>query len=534
MNNFRIFITSVFAVAAMLLAPQIAIGQVVGLAGSNDKTTVKVPPAYGVWTTVEGDKPEERIEVMRLKVYPQAAPVPALRYRLVPDPAERTEGNAAPAYLKAMGFVEQTNARIALSKQQRKWYDEATTEQQADGDYPPENWRQMSPDKLPLKEVESYLQLIRFQEPMLYDAARRKNYSQDRAMEREPNPVGYLLPEVQQMRELARHQILRLRYAIAQNRIDDAVEIVGQMLAMANHIGQDEFMVSTLVGVAIQGMATTEGLALSQQSTAPNLYWAIAACPKPLIDVSNSLETERQFSVRQFPLLKEVDETVRSKEYWADFARRFVPLWNEYASTMNDWNQGESLPSNVDSFQLASKIAAQYEPARRFLSEACGISNVQLDAYPATQIVFLAMVKYHAIVMDEATISFYLPFSTQQKFPKLPVRKKWNSELGWMATSLEMVTLVASEQIVNAIARMKQWMALWKTVEALRMTAFANGGQPPTSLDDFIVPVPLDPITDKPFEYSIEGQTVTITGALIDRARYRLRIEIATQNKETN
>ncbi len=531
MNIFRNFVAGIATVAALLLAQQLAIGQ----SPSDDDTSAKAPAApYADWTMLEDDKPGERMQIMRLKVYPKAAPVPLLRHRLIPDPAERTDGNAAPAYLKAMGFVEQTNARIALHKMQQKWLDEANEQQGPDNEMPrPDSWREMPPESLPLAEVKRYLDLIAFQEPLLFDAARRKNYSQDRAMEREPNPIAYLLPEVQQMRELTRQQIVRLRYAIAQGRIDDAVEIMGQMLAIANHIGQDEFLVSYLVGVAIQGMATTEGLGLSQHPDTPNLYWAIAACPNPLVDISNAIETERLFLIRQFPMFGEVNETVRSKGYWADFVERILPSWNEFTSQMNSW-QPTPLPQNLDSFQFATIIATQYEPARRFLNEVCGMSNEQLDKYPTTQIVFLAMVKYHAIATDEATAMFHLPFSDRQKLTQLSVSEQWGPKLGWIAESLEIVTLSAGLQIHQALTRTKQWTALWQTVEALRMTAASNGGKAPTSLDKLVVPAPFDPVTGKPFEYAVNKQTATVTGAVVNNSRYQLIIEIAKPNKEKN
>ena len=135
--------------------------------------------------------------------------------------------------------------------------------------------------------------------------------------------------------------------------------------------------------------------------------------------------------------------------------------------------------------------------------------------------------------MDEATILFYLPYSGQQKWPRSPARKRWRAELGWIAKALETVTL-SGEQLYEALTREKQRLALWQTVEALRMTASANSGQAPTSLDEFVVPVPMDPATDKPFEYTVNGQTVTITGARIDGTRYQLIVEIAKPNKEKN
>ena len=514
-----------FAATAVLMATH-------HTAAANDEAAPPQSP-YGIWTTVDANDSSKRMEVMRLKVYPQAAPVPALRHRLIPAPADRTDGNSAVFYLKAMGFVEQTNARIALRKMEQKWFDEVTVEQQGSGDYPPHNWDDMSPDSLPMDQVKSYLEIIAFQEPLLFDAARRTNYSQDRAMERESNPIDYLLPEVQQMRELVRQQVVRLRYAVAEDRVDDAVEMVGQMLAMANHIGGDEFLVACLTGVSIEGIAIEQGLALSQHPNTPNLYWAIAACPQPMVDFSKAMESERQSFIRQFPLLKEVDETVRPEGFWSDFSARMIPQWNKFATQWNVWNSGANLPENVDQFQLAWRIATQYESARQFLADAFGMQDEQLDRYPKTQVVFLAMVKYHAIAADEAILPFYLSHDTQQKWSNPSDRKRWRSDLGWIAEASE-TTLLRGDQFVAAVTRGEQLLALWQIVEAIRMTASTNGGQPPKSLDDLVVPAPLDPVANKPFEYTVDGQTITVTGVRIRGTHYQLIIELAKSKQEEN
>jgi hypothetical protein len=535
MIRFRMALLPAMAFTTIMFASQVTRAQVVALgsANSRDEAEVTDPLPYGVWTSVDSDDRKKRKDVMRLKVYPQAAPVPALSYRLVPDPADRTSGNSAPLYMKAMGFMEQTNARLALVEMQRKWREAAADDEQSGADYPPDTWRETPPEDLPLDEVKKYLNLLSFQEAFLFDAARRKNYSQERAMELEDNPIGYLLPEVQQMRELARQQSVRLRFAIAENRIDDAVEIVGQVLAMANHISQDDFMVSGLVGVAIEGIATSQGLALSQHPDTPNLYWAIAACPKPMIDLSAAIEFERKLLTRQFPSLLEVDETVKSKEYWADFTASLVPKWKEFAKTMNQWNQRSPLPDNLDQFQMAMKIASQYDSARRFLTEVAGMESDQLDKYPSAQIVFLALKKYHAIATDEETLRFHIPFSSQSKFKQPSIRKQWRDELGWIAEVSESL-LFAGEQIHAAATREKQRLALWQTVEAIRMTAAANEGRAPASLTDLVVPAPLDPVTDEPFEYSANDQTITVTGARVGGQHFRLIVELANIEKEQN
>ena len=495
-----------------------------------DLTTAQEPTEFGVWKTVEEDG-GKRVQVMRMKVYPQPEPIPAFKHRLVPAPNDRADGNAATFYLKALGFFEQTNARIALHELEKKWRDEATDQQGNNADYPPHSWHDMSPESLPMDQVEKYLNLISFQEEFLYDAARRKHYTMDRAMEREKDPIGYLLPEVQQMRELARQQTVRCRFALAEGRNEDAVEIVGQMMALGSHVASDQFFVSGLVGLAIEGIAIDEGLMLSQQADTPNLYWAIAACPDPMIDLTPSVSWEREFLYQQVPILREVGEEVRPAGYWIDFMNRITPQWNGLAKNMNSWSD-QKLTENLDSFQAATFIATQYPSARRFLSEFAGMTEQQLDEYPVTQVVMLALVKFHDMARDESAKRFYLPYVNQLLLEDSEEKiREWQNKFGAFAEIAGML-LAATEQINAAVARGKQRLAHWQTLEAIRMTAAENNGALPKSLDDLVVPAPLDPVTNRPFEYSLEGQVATLSGGRVAGTGYRMLIEIAQPQSE--
>ncbi len=106
----------------------------------------------------------------------------------------------------------------------------------------------------------------------------------DRQVKDSKNPFAILLPEIQGIRDVARKQSMRCRLAIAENRVSDAIKIIGQQYALARHIGQDDFLVSALVGCAIQGIATADLFYLVQHPDCPNLFWAASRLPKPLID----------------------------------------------------------------------------------------------------------------------------------------------------------------------------------------------------------------------------------------------------------
>ena len=62
-------------------------------------------------------------------------------------------------------------------------------------------------------------------------------------------------------------------------------------------------------------------------------------------------------------------------------------------------------------------------------------------------------------------------------------------------------------------ARLERRIAAVRVVEALRLHAADRGGELPGSLDQLqAVPIPLDPMTGKAFEYGRDGATAVLTG----------------------
>ena len=508
------------------------------IAQETETADVLSPKKYGVWNRIE-DSAGKPIYQMHLRVYPQAAPVPAFRYRLVPDPNDRMDGNSALFYLKAMGFFEQTNAKDLLRKLERKWRDEAI--ENGLDDYPPYTWSDAAPESLPMDQVRRYLELHSFQPEFLYDAARRTRFEHDRFIDREPNPIGYLLPSIQSHRQLARVQNVRCRFAIAEGRIDDAIEIVGQMMTMGRHLGQDEFLVSSLVGAAIHGIGVEAGLVLSQQPNTPNLYWAIAACPDPAIDLSRAMAHERRFLLLQLPILKEVTETPRPLQFWADFTRRFTEARNVFANEIVQM-YGENAVKEWDAFQAATVIAADYPDARDFLSEVAEMSDEQLDQYPKAQVVFLAIIKYNKFAQDETLKQFVLPVANRQTYKEADWMKRWRPRFNPSGNVPEFtnsflnigeIFVPATKQVLGGAAVVEQEQNLWQTVEALRMTAAENGDKLPKSLDQLIVPAPLDLGTNRPFEYELNDGIATLRGARISaRGQYKIELELLQRNEK--
>ena len=66
---------------------------------------------------------------------------------------------------------------------------------------------------------------------------------------------------------------------------------------------------------------------------------------------------------------------------------------------------------------------------------------------------------------------------------------------------------------LGAQARLDRRVAALRVVESIRMYAATKGGALPESLDNITdVPVPLDPVTGKPFGYHLEGGRAQVSG----------------------
>ena len=66
------------------------------------------------------------------------------------------------------------------------------------------------------------------------------------------------------------------------------------------------------------------------------------------------------------------------------------------------------------------------------------------------------------------------------------------------------------------------------------MTAAENGGVFPKSLEQLCVPAPLDPYTNRPFEYELDAGVATLRGARGRHLKYEIHLELANQNQQEN
>jgi hypothetical protein len=475
--------------------------------------------------------PKIHTETFDFTLYPKAEPVPALKYKFLPDSFERNSGNAALLYLKAEGFLEQNSARKKLFEIEAAAEAKAQAEKVDSGDLPPLSYLDIPPSKYPIEEVKEYLKHTAFQPPILEQARLSDRFEMDRQVKLSKNPFAILIPEVQGIRDLARKQSIRCRLAIAENRIEDAIKIVGQQYAMARHLGQDDFLVSALVGCAIQSIVTEDLYYLVQHPNCPNLFWAASRLPMPIIDWERCLSSEYHLVDLQFAKLQQVNTQPKSEAYWQEFITEFADEMK--ANRVFYWSGNEmgvesqlSLDPRVE---IQKHVSSNYAAAKQFLIQQSIVSPDKIDAYPEAQVFFLAMKHHFEQSRDE--LFKWTSVALHQGNQQIEAIEKKNSDRTRPEFTRLSEFLLAGHSVRAVQARSLHRILLIQAVEGIRLYGAAHDGKLPESLADLPYPMPADPASGQALLYSKKDDSATITTVPAGNLRVVLNVRFAQPQK---
>jgi hypothetical protein len=445
------------------------------------------------------DKPASPWAIDRtLSVSPRSAPVPALKYRLLPLSSELKEGNAVPIYLRLVH--EQNDAS-------RKYWTET-----------PKPWNLLPVDQVPLDEARKFLERQRYMLRQLELGARRRtaewNYTLDPG-DVDRGPIGLLLPDTQWMRNYAPMLVLQARVALAQGDFPAAAHHLETGFAFSRHVAEGPTLIHRLVAIALVSQFADTVADFAERPDAPNLYWALTALPHPLIDLRAAEEWEYRMVELQIPELGDLDRE-RSPEQWDGILRRVRTELRPLASLgpedgkpkLPDWFPKGSAPEDP-----AAK-SPDLPAARKFVARMKGLSADKVEAMPPAQVLILFMVGTYQEDRDDCYRASYLPYP--QCLPLLEAaHKRLRDAPISEAHVLARLFLPALNRVISAQARVERNLAALRVIEALRIYAAAHAGKLPEKLDDVTeVPLPNDPGTGKLFEYLLEGDTATLVSQI--------------------
>jgi hypothetical protein len=436
------------------------------------------------------DKPASPWAIDRsLTVSPQGAPVPALKYRLLPLRSELKPGNAVPIYLRLV--FEQSDAA-------RKYRAEA-----------PLAWNRLPVDEIPLGEARKFLQTHRHSFlRQLEVGARRRTAAWNYTIE-EPNPIGMLLPDLQTMRSYVPALVLQVRVALAEGDFSAAAHHLETGFAFSRHAAEGPTFIHSMVGIALAWQFAGTVGDFVERPGAPNLYWSLAALPRPLIDVRGPLEWEYRMVEQQIPGLGDLDRE-RTAEQWDAVLRRVRTELRELVAGL-----GEGSPLR----KVFAKGCAPGDPAakspdlpaaRRFVARSKGLPAARVEAMPPAHVLLLYMAGTYQEDRDNWYRAAYLPYPQANLL--LAASRKWLRDQpvteGHTAARLFLPGL---DRVLSNQIRLERNLAALRVIEALRMYAAAHDGKLPDKLGDVTeVPLPTDPGTGRPFEYRREGDTATL------------------------
>lgn len=463
-------------------------------------------------------KPEpkpDQPQTIKLTLHPANPPAAALHYPLLPKYLDQTPGNAVPLYLKAVSL-------IAEDHDSGKLFDQVGT------------WVNMPPAELPKEKVRAALRTFILEE--LRMAARRERCEWDPPIRETANPFAILLPEQQHLRNIGRLLALQARLDIAEGKTTEAVDTLSSGYAMARHTAACPFLVSGLIGIAISTAMDDQVLALIQTPDCPNLYWSLTALPDPLIDLRPAAEVEQATLVLELPELRDIEHAQRSADEWnaqlASLMRRLTELNNLVGGK---WVSGTEAATEI---VAAAQLAVALPKAKAGLL-AAGRDKQEVEAMPPAQAILVYMAITQERLSDEMFKWFNVPFA-QSRDDLATVERKFETEYRQQEiVPLTSMLVPAILSVKKATARSQRRIAALRVLEALRLYAADHDGKLPVALDDIReVPLPLDPVSDKPFGYERTADNRAVlegpppTGMLWADLGLRYEIEMAAAKKK--
>jgi hypothetical protein len=434
---------------------------------------------------------------------PAGEPRPALKYRLVPETKKLVPGNAAIFYHRAIQFWSQARTRLldnekADAKGRKVSIDEKVSQ-----------WIELPISEIPMEAARAVQVQCQSTLHEIELAAFRSTCD----WEFDSRQEGYflLIPEIQEMRALARLASLKCRIAIRDGKTDEAMRWIQIGMAMGRHVGKGALAIQALVGIAIDNKMTQCLEEAIQTPGTPSLFWALADRPRPMIDMRSALESERNGLEKALPDLRQIDGTPWSLER----ARAFA---NELETTL--FSLGGSRPPDGKMAMLSRQIgvaamAAKIYPAARRALIAEGRRAEEVDAMPVVQAAVLFTLREYERDQDDSYKWLNVPYwKSYNQIDKglLNRRQGWEQKLANPLLSMFDTVSPALNSLRQAGLRLERQLDALQCVEAVRQYAAAHAGQLPASLEALTdTPVPFDVLTGKPFSYTMDGDHAVLT-----------------------
>jgi hypothetical protein len=454
-------------------------------------------------------------ETWRMTVHAQPVSRPALAHALLPDPGQRTPGNAAPVYLIAMAQARQIKVpEVDAEDLKRKGLPPA---EDSDLMY---YYFELPIERVPVKDLEQFMRPYDPALQTLHVAARREYCRWDLPIREQGLQTPFT--HLNDARHLVNLASLQARLHVARGEHAEAAREIGAVFRMGLDVAQDGMLIQSLVGTGIGAVAVERTKDLVQRPGAPNLYWPLANLPRPFVSFRSTMQWEQAGLMATFPELQRADADPMSSDDWARFVNRIPALSlgaGEYAS---------GTPTVETTLGPAALGAVLYPRAKRFLREL-GLSPEKVDAMPVPEALGRYVLGQYRARYDDMVKWSGVPY-----WQAIPELSKLEASFARQQQSdapaqFFLAVIPAAARAATQLALLDRRIAMLQTVEGIRAYAAANAGKLPPKLEDMTeTPAPPDPTTGKPFAYHIEGGRATLESPAPPgyQGRSGLRIEL--------
>jgi hypothetical protein len=431
---------------------------------------------------------ETPYRMVRLTIRPAAVSTPALRYHLLPELRETRPGNAAVLYYRSFApeWVTYTRPKIAEKL----------------------GGLDLKPGQKPPAEF-GWVLTAKFLEEV--DHGARRAYCDWEMTERlREQGIGTLLPDIQGMRQVARVLQLRVRFEMFDGKSEQVQHTLQTGLMLGRHVSEGPTLIQSLVGNAITTIMLNEVEQWIDRPDAPNLYWPLTDLPRPYIDLRRPLQGEKLILDQLLPGLRESARGDKLEPLPLEQLRK-MPTYS--LAELEGSRAGRSSAWEV-SAGAALWVARMYPTARQSLI-ARGSKAKEVDRLPMLQVVLLDELYTYDRLYDDMIKWYGLPYpearrgvqKSEQDFKRLRAQVSQLKKAGILAGLL----LPAITKVHYSAARVERHIDLLRCLEALRLYAAAHDGKLPDRLADVKeVLIPQDPVTGKPFDYTVKGNQATL------------------------
>lgn len=446
-----------------------------------------MPPAWS--QNAPPPKPTE------LTVSPAGAPDPSFRYSLLPSSARLNPGDAAPILLRLRYDVKDEDWNDVSEKLDR--------------------WRRLPLRDMPIPEARAFVEAQRRHLDLLAIAARRGDCDWGYPLpEQGEDVIAVTMPELQALRHWGRLQAVKARIEIAEGRFDDAAKSMETGVALGRKVGSGPFVVGGLVGASlafvqldcVEDWITTPG--------SPNLYWALTALPRPLVNLRGALEQERTIAENMIPELAAAD-VPRTPEGWTVHLEAMVARMRSVAArSFPEGSPGADSDEAKSSKAALGPDLAAYKrkhlaALREQLIDSGAFTREQVQAMGDDEAGARGVVLSYRSLWDRLFQVMYLPYAEAEsraaEYEKLVAAAKD----GPFAVIVLLYPSIFN--IRKAEMRLDRRVAMLRAVEAVRIHAAALGGELPDSLEAIQeVAAPVDPATGRPFAFRREGEAAVL------------------------